>query len=986
MAEAVVSVAVQKISDLLIQESVFLHGVRDEVQRLQSELKRMQCFLKDADRNQDQDDRVRNWVAEVRDLTYDAEDVIDTFLLKVARRRGEGVRGFINRASFKFTKPFLLHETGTQIKSIQAKIKDISKSMQTYGVKLDEGEASNRQQESRRSYPNAKEEYVISLDAVISDLKARLMTEEERMRVVSIVGMGGLGKTTLAKKVYNDAHVKQHFDCYSWVFVSQQFSIKDVLVGILINVASGEDKSKLMERMKDEQPLKSMLEKMKEEVQFKSVLESLKEERLIEALHSVLEEKRYLVVFDDIWTNEAWDCLKPAFLKGKKGSKVLFTTRNRTLASHADPWTSPVEPPFLTDDEGWELLERKTFPREIPKEYGCTPELEKLGREMVKKCRGLPLAVVVLGGLLATKKSLKEWEVVHGSINAQFVKWEQHHQYGGVYGILALSYHDLPFHLKPCFLYLSQFPEDWEFEKNELIRMWIAEGFILQSSIGGEETMEDVGEEYLEELVSRCVVQMSQRDHTGIGVKRCRIHDLVRDMCISKARDENFLGVMQHTEDAVTNSSSSTLQLTSSNKWRRIAIHPRISGNDASKSKFYMPLLKSGDSHLRSLFYFSEDGTWRFYMTRQQGRFIFENFRLLRVLKIDYIPQSRLPTEIGHLIHLRYIGLYGAGMNDRAKCWRSESSPLPSSIGNLRSLYTLDLRNNYVFILPAALSKLECLRHLLVGARNFQQVRLDKLRHLETLKCVDAEDLIKTDAVQKLTNLRNLSVNFRAEEEVEVVLRSPIFKLGRLRSLRMLMKLGSFLNLKPLSSLRHLTRVKLCGAIPEDRYSLHHNLEHLPASLAKLTLKYSELKRDPMSILEKLPNLRILELDIGSYEGSKIVCSAHGFPQLETLTLASLKTLEEWEIDEGAMPCLKTLRLMYLLKLKMIPEGMKSVTTIQELKICGMREGFEERVKVIDGVEGEDFEKVRHIPSILFDQRGSWKNKNYKGIRFLFFC
>ncbi|KAF2318934.1 hypothetical protein GH714_011862 [Hevea brasiliensis] len=340
MAEAVVSVAVQKISDLLIQESVFLHGVRDEVQRLQSELKRMQCFLKDADRHQDQDDRVRNWVAEIRDLTYDAEDVIDNFLLKVARCRGEGVRGFINRSSFKFSKAFLLHETGTQIKSIRVKIGDISTSLQTYGVKLDEGEASNGQQESRRSYPHAEEEYVISLDA--------------------------------------------------------QFSIKDVLVGILINVASGEDKSKLLERMKDEQPLKSMLEKMKEEVQFKSVLESLKEERLIEAIHSVLEEKRYLVVFDDIWTNEAWDRLKPAFLKGKKGSKVVFTTRNRTLASHADPWSSPVEPPFLTDEEGWELLERKTFPKEIPKEHGCTPELEKLGREMVKNAEDCHLLLLCL--------------------------------------------------------------------------------------------------------------------------------------------------------------------------------------------------------------------------------------------------------------------------------------------------------------------------------------------------------------------------------------------------------------------------------------------------------------------------------------------------------------------------------------------------------------------------------------------------------------
>ncbi|KAF2318927.1 hypothetical protein GH714_011826 [Hevea brasiliensis] len=352
---------------------------------------------------------------------------------------------------------------------------------------------------------------------------------------------------------------------------------------------------------------------------------------------------------------------------------------------------------------------------------------------MVKKCRGLPLAVVVLGGLLATKKSLKEWEVVHGSINAQFVKWEQHHQYGGVYGILALSYHDLPFHLKPCFLYLSQFPEDWEFKKRELIRMWIAEGFILQSSIGGEETMEDVGEEYLEELVSRCVVQVSQRDHTGIGVKRCRIHDLVRDMCISKARDENFLGVMQHTEDAVTT-----------------AVHP-------------------------SAVDINEDGMRRFYMTRQQGRFIFENFRLLRVLKIDNIWQSRLPTEIGHLIHLR-----------------------PS-----RSL-----------------------------------------------------------------------------------------------KMRMQMRMESFPNLEPLSSLHRLTKLELRGAIPEDPHSLHHNLEYLPASLAKLTLIHSQLKRDPMGILEKLPNLRFLYFDYDSYVGSQMFCSARGFPQLETLILKFLEELEEWEIKK----------------------------------------------------------------------------------------
>ncbi|KAF2310194.1 hypothetical protein GH714_007151 [Hevea brasiliensis] len=513
--------------------------------------------------------------------------------------------------------------------------------MQTYGVKLVEGEGpsygNEKQQRYRRSFPHAEEEFLISLDAAISDLKAQLMMKEERMRVVSIVGMGGLGKMTLARKVYNVTKVNQHFNCYSWIFISQQFSIKDVLVGILINVASSEGKSEF---------------------------EGMNEEELVIALHSRLEEKRYLVVLDDIWTTEAWDCLKPAFPKGKKGSKVLFATRNRIVASHADPWSSPVEPPFLTDDESWELLNRKTFPRDIHMENGCTAEFEKLGREMVKKCRGLPIAIVVLGGLLATKKSLKEWEVVHGSINTQFVKWEQHHQCGGVYGILALSYHDLPFHLKPCFLYLSQFPEDWEFHKRELIPMWMAEGFILQSSMGeGEDTMEDKGEEYLEELISRCMVQVSQRDHTGIGVKTCRIHDLVRGMCISKGRTENFLGVIQYTEDAAANSSSFTLQLTSSNKWRRIAIHPRITGKGGSKSKFCVPSLKNGDSHLRSLFYFIEHGmldvvrqklgggfeygSSGYYMRRQQLKFIFENFRLLRVLKIDYIYHYYIPMELG---------------------------------------------------------------------------------------------------------------------------------------------------------------------------------------------------------------------------------------------------------------------------------------------------------------------------------------------------
>lgn len=387
MADAVISVAVERIADLLIQEAVFLHGVRGELERLQAELKRMKCFLKDADRHHHEDERVRNWVAEIRDLAYDSEDVIDTFLLKVARGRGEGVRGFINKAFFMFTKASYLHSIGTQITSIRSKIEDINKSMQTYGIQLVEGEGSNyeRQQRYRRPDPHVEEEYVICLEAVISDLKARLMMEEEQVRVVSIVGMGGLGKTTLAKKIYNDVDVKQNFDFHSWIFISQQFSVKEVVVRILMDAASNEDKAKLLEDMKGGQPLKSKVGKMKEDEEFKCLLERMKEEDLIRTLHSTLIEKRYFVVLDDIWTTEAWDYLKPAFPNGKRGSKVLFTTRNTVVASHADPQSSVVEPPLLKDDEGWELLKRKTFPKDILIEDGCPPEFEKLGREMVKK-------------------------------------------------------------------------------------------------------------------------------------------------------------------------------------------------------------------------------------------------------------------------------------------------------------------------------------------------------------------------------------------------------------------------------------------------------------------------------------------------------------------------------------------------------------------------------------------------------------------------
>ncbi|XP_052876670.1 disease resistance protein RPP8-like isoform X1 [Gossypium arboreum] len=271
-------------------------------------------------------------------------------------------------------------------------------------------------------------------------------------------------------------------------------------------------------------------------------IDNLNENQLVKRLSNVLKEKQYLIVFDDIWRSEDWDILKPAFPRGKKGSKFLFTTRNKNVALVADPCNSPIELPFLTDDESWKLFRSKVFPRNKIGSHACLEEFEKFGRQMVKKCGGLPLAIVVLGGLLATKHSLVQWEMVHRNIFNGHLRGFQHdHQYHAVHGILALSYYDLPYHLKPCFLYLSHYPEDWEISKKELIQLWIAEGFIPPSLESSEILMEDIGEQFLEELINRSLVQVVKRDYTGINVKTCRMHDLLRDLCIEKVLEPTIL-------------------------------------------------------------------------------------------------------------------------------------------------------------------------------------------------------------------------------------------------------------------------------------------------------------------------------------------------------------------------------------------------------------------------------------------------------------
>ncbi|KAF8389435.1 hypothetical protein HHK36_026130 [Tetracentron sinense] len=908
MAESVVSFVVERLGGLLIHEAVFLHGVSDQVLRMQTEMQRMKCFLKDADAKEITDDRVRNWVAEIRDAAYDAEDVIDTFILEVCSRRRGGLKNVLKRYVCIFNEWIHLHKVGTKIEAIQAKILGITNSLQTYGIRsIDEGEGlsstNENQREWRRSYPHIEEEDVIGLEKDTEALVEVLKKEKVRFGVVSIVGMGGLGKTTLAKKVYNHDVIKCHFGCTAWVFISQQFRRRDVIQGIL----------------------KRFVNTTNEE------MEKMKEDELVEKLYKFLQEKRYLVVLDDIWSTDAWDRLRPAFPNGKTGSKIMLTTRNKEVAVHADPHSDPHELRFLNEKESWELLCNKAFPN-----TGCPPGFERFKREIVAKCGGLPLVVVVVGGLLAKKKSLNEWEMVLNNISPHLNKGKQEQ----VLGILALSYNDLPYHLKPCFLYLGMFPEDFSIPIRRLIRLWIAEGFVsqLQQEARGEK-MEEIAEQYLAELIHRGMVQAGERNYKG-NYKTCRIHDLMRDLCLLKAKEENFLEIFNQG-NMVMDDSSSIVAVPSlaTAKSRRYAIHL----GDVTHNT----LFQHGTLNLRSLLSFDlREGLIK--PGEDMENFLHRGitsrcFQLLRVLDLERVFKPSLNRVLGKLINLRYLGLRWTFLDT-----------LPSSLGKLKYLQTLDVKHTYVNNLPSSIWEMRYLRHLHLNNTRMEHARGGTMQDLQTIRGVLVDE--ESQFLARPFFLRELELTCRSmsKESQEALLAQWVEKLVHLGWLKLRSTddsgRPSTLHLESLSALDRLYNLYMVGKL-ERLFGVHE----FPQSLRRLTLSASELTADPFPTLEKLPNLITLDLFSGSYTGTSMVCSSEGFPQLQELRLWNLQELKEWTVEKGAMPCIRKIEIKFCNKLEMLPDGLHYLDILCELKLTAMPGVFTAKV---ENDHGQDRYKI----------------------------
>ncbi|KAJ9553993.1 hypothetical protein OSB04_018038 [Centaurea solstitialis] len=584
-------------------------------------------------------ERVRNLKKRFKDVVEEAQDTIDLYLSAVTVDFSDSE---LSPTSDVFKTSLDLKNVMKSIESIKVEVTMIMKmdlsprinSLKTHSARDAAGTSTSNTRSSPlgKLKPSMAEEIVVGLHRDAEIIRDKLTEDTKQLCVVSIVGMGGQGKTTLATKLFNDPFIKYHFHIRAWATISQTYVRRDLLMQIL---------------------------------GFQEDLEKDPDSKLREKLHKKLMGQRYLIVIDDIWSIEAWDALRVFFPNENTGSRILLTSRINEVALHVKPHGFVHSLPCLTEEESWELLKQKVFHGDE-----CPVWLIKPGMQIAKRCHGLPLSVVVMAGILAKESMNKDlWEEIACNVSSYIVS----DQKGGCLETLALSYHHLPSHLRECFLYLGGFPESFSINVRRVIRLWVAEGFIVES---GNQSLEDTAKAYLMDLINRNLVIVAKRNITG-DVKACKLHDLVRELCVQKAKEGFFLKIDSPT-------SSSQLLESITYEQRRIFTNQNL--NTLKIPHFVTQTI-------RTLLCFPG----REYSLKS----IQHSFVLLRVLDLQKCRLHFFPQGLGLLVHLRYLAI-------------QYSCEFPNSICKLWRLQTLILKTIYFgsIYLPSNITDLVNLRHL----------------------------------------------------------------------------------------------------------------------------------------------------------------------------------------------------------------------------------------------------------------------------------
>ncbi|KAL7233419.1 hypothetical protein ACSBR1_017110 [Camellia fascicularis] len=486
-------------------------GIHTELSNWTNTLSQIQAVLTDAEGKQLTDQAVNKWLEDLQDLAYDLDDLVDEFSTEALRRRklmseptqasSGKVWNFIPTCctNFKPTSVMFHCEMRSKIKEINTRLRDIFERCSKLNLIGTTPTPTTKTWQRPESTSLIDEPRVYGREHDQSKIIELLVRGDEsshsNVAVIPIVGMGGIGKTTLAQMVYNHETVKEHFDLKAWACVSDEFDILRITKSIYDSVTS-------------------------QTCSFNNLDQAQVQ------LQKALAGRKFLIVLDDVWNKKYsdWNLLKKPFSDGVQGSKVVVTTRNRDVARMMGA-VELHDIEVLSDEDCWLLFAQHAF---VNPSIDANPNLVSIGKKIVEKCGGLPLAAKTLGGLLRCRERYEEWvNVLRSEI------WDLPHQESDILLALRLSYNHLPSYLKQCFAYCSIIPNDYEFEEEELVLLWMAEGFIRQQR---EKQMEDVGGEYFRELLSRSFFQPSSTSKSSKFV----MHDLINDLAQAVARDTCF--------------------------------------------------------------------------------------------------------------------------------------------------------------------------------------------------------------------------------------------------------------------------------------------------------------------------------------------------------------------------------------------------------------------------------------------------------------
>ncbi|KAH0749316.1 hypothetical protein KY290_028548 [Solanum tuberosum] len=681
---------------------------------------------------------------------------------------------------------------------------------------------------------------VVGFEKHAEIMMKKLTQGTKELDVISIYGMPGLGKTTLARKVYYNPSIVSHFDVKAWCAVSQAYNRRTLLAEIFKQATNADSEIK-------------------------------EDDDVADMLRQSLISRRYLIVLDDIWDVKAWEDLGTCFPQGKYGNRVMVTTRIEQVAKDLHHHSDPYSLSFLTFGETWELLEKKVFRGE-----SCPLDLLEAGLQVALHCKGLPLVVVLIAGIIAkTERKASLWLEVANDLSS-LALGEQSMK------VIQSSYDHLEDHLKPCLLYMGLFPEDHKIPVDHLLKLWMAEEFVLNAET---ENMEEASRNCLSDLLNRSLVMVSgmRIDHV---VEYCSLNDVVREFCLRKLTEDKYIQV------AVPYNPYQHLHSTKSRLC--IYIHDdlikQLDHSDYQLDK--IPMLDFKETNSLEFIAHPKLNTWNNLYSNPLHLAV--KFRFIRAV---YLMDVELPNTwakaMQSLSKLRYVAL---SVEHFELEW----------ISHLPNLQTLQLRSNVKLHLRAAtLWEMTKLRHVnidcfsLVWEDNdegsFEECSTTMLENMKTFHtCHILLDNKNPRFWWRFSNLEDLSLH------VKCVPKFPLF------------------------------------SIPKDSVGRWESYCVFPPNLRHLRLAGCFLTEQMILNIARLENLESLKLELGIPLGrSESYCwdvTNVEFPALKYLTLLGMQ-IDEWKVSEESFPMLEVLSIKAGFDFLEIPPSFQDIPALRLIEL-----------------------------------------------------